>query len=126
VSLTSYYANAGLNYLLCNTSGASATVVYLALFTGDPTITPSLEVTAGEYARQPVTFQAPLNGETRNGTTLTFDTPVSGWGTLSYYALFDAATSGNMLFYEAFEETVNAASGVPITVAAGTLIVSLE
>lgn len=126
MGLTTYYSNAGLNYLLLNVSGASASTLYLALFTGDPTATPSLEVAPSDYARQAIAFVTPLNGETRNSADVSFGTPAEAWGTVSHYGLFDASTNGHMLFYEAFQEPVDVESGAPLIVGAGTLIVSLE
>ena len=83
------------------------TTVYAALFTADPTDAGSLtnEVTGGSYARVPITTAMGAFSLTTGIATLTtdvnFPTPTANWGTVSYLALIDALTVGNMLYKEA-------------------------
>jgi hypothetical protein len=78
----------------------SPTTVYVSLHTSDPTVngTAGTEVSALWYARQACTFAAQVTaGQTSNSGTITFPgvetTPV----TVTHFALWDAATLGNML-----------------------------
>lgn len=124
--LSPYYANIGLNYLLRNTGAASASTLYVGLFTGDPEVNTTTELVASGYARQTVTFVAPLAGATRNTADVNFGTLSVDWSTVLYYGIFDALTTGNLLASEAFEESFTALTGDTVTLAAGTLNVTLE
>ena len=73
---------------------------YLALFT----VTPSeagggTEVSGGAYARQAVTFGSPSGGTMKNSAEIVFPTATASWGTVKAWAIFDAASSGSMLWY---------------------------
>lgn len=73
-------------------------VVYAALFTAVSSAEAGTgtEVSASGYARQPVTFTAPTDGAGSNSAAVDFG-PLSGTGTVTHCALFDALTSGNPL-----------------------------
>jgi hypothetical protein len=53
------------------------------------------EISTGSYVRQPITIGA----DGKNSATVTFPTATADWGTVTACALFDAETSGHMLFY---------------------------
>jgi len=63
------------------------------------------EVTGEGYARQKVTFNAPvINTEQALSTNITdveFATAQTAWGTVTHIALMDAITGGNMLYHGA-------------------------
>lgn len=79
--------------------------VYVGLFTTSPTETTSgTEVATGAYARASVTnnatnFPASTDGTKSNGAEIVFPEATASWGLVSGFAVFDAATGGNMLFY---------------------------
>lgn len=83
------------------------TTVYAGLFTANPGDIGSQasEVTGGSYARQAITAAMGAFGATTGiGTLVTdvfFPTPTANWGTLTYIAVLDALTVGNMLYYQA-------------------------
>lgn len=78
--------------------------VYLALYTQVPTKTTTLgEVTGGSYARELVAFTAPASGESENTALITFTTATADWGAVSHYAIYDAVSGGNMIFYSKFD-----------------------
>jgi hypothetical protein len=102
-----------VDHFLRGTSYASPGQIYLALFTGDPTEAGTgpecnqsnypnyARVTTGATPSSAWT-EIDANGMTQNSGTLTFPavggaTPV----TITHWALFDALTTGNMLFYGA-------------------------
>lgn len=76
--------------------------VYISLHTSDPTADAlaATEVAGAWYDRQPVTFAAQTTaGQTSNSGAINYD-PVSGGPvTVTHYAIWDAATLGNMLYY---------------------------
>lgn len=76
--------------------------VYVSLHTADPTADAiaGTEVSAGWYARQAATFgaQSPA-GQTSNSNAITYNPVTSGPVTVTHFAVWDASTLGNMLFY---------------------------
>jgi hypothetical protein len=88
------------------------TAWYIALFNVTPTSAGGgTEVATGSYVRQPVTFAPPTLGATSNASPVNFPVPSLDWGYLPGVALFDAATTGNMLYFGVL--------GTPRTVYAG-------
>lgn len=80
---------------------------YLALFVADPTdnnVTAN-EVVAAWYARQQVTaWSAPVGSgsTTRNSNQITFPAVTNNAVTITHWAIYDAATTGNLLASGAF------------------------
>jgi hypothetical protein len=104
----------------------SPATVYVALFTTIPTDAstgttpaPGVEVTGGSYARQSVTnnatnFPAASAGSKSNGVAITWATPPSGnWGVVVGFAICDAATNGNILYWGAISPNKTINNGDP-------------
>lgn len=73
---------------------------YMALFTTSPGETGGgTEVSGASYARQQVAFGTPSNGQMVNSEAIEFPTATESWGTAVAWGLFDAASSGNLLWY---------------------------
>ena len=83
------------------------------------------EVNAPSYSRKVIIFNGPSNGITINSADVFFDQAQEDWGIISYYGVFDAATGGNLLFYDTllFNETVKA--GETLRIPAGQLQLSV-
>jgi hypothetical protein len=93
--------------------GAAPATTYVGLFTTAPTTDASAsytgtEVTGGAYARVAVTsasgWSAITGGSTApsqisNSGVITFPTPTVSWGTVVAIGIFDAATNGNLLWW---------------------------
>src|SRR5580692_11276739 len=98
---TYYLDNALLNAVLIDTSYTSPTAVYVGLYTVTPS--PSgggTEVSGSAYARQAVTFGTPTSGSLSNSAAVTFPAATgSGWGTISYFGIWDDVSTGNLLYY---------------------------
>ena len=100
MSKTNYLETALINHVLRNTAYSSPTTVYVGLFLVAPTEAGGgTEVTGSAYARQSVTFTAPAPGSTENEADVTFPIATGDWGTIVAFALFDAPTAGNMLYF---------------------------
>lgn len=98
---TNYLETALLNHVLRNTAFTSPTTIYVALFTVAPDETGGgTEVSGGSYARQTVTFTAPSPDSISNVSDVTFPVATANWGTIVAFALMDAASGGNMLYFE--------------------------
>jgi len=74
--------------------------VYVALYTVAPGVGGGgTEVAGGSYARQTVTLTAPVNGQCSNTADVLFPVASLSWGTIVSFALLDASSGGNMLYF---------------------------
>lgn len=95
--------------------------VYVALFTAAPSDAGGgTEVSGGSYARVAVApadanWSAPdaTGGLTDNVAAITFPTPTANWGQVTYFAIFDRATGGNMLIWGALTQAKTINNGDP-------------
>ena len=121
---TDYLEDAVISGVLRNSAYTPAATVYLALLTADPTDagTQTNEVSGGSYARQAIAFDAPSPaGETQNTALITFPTATGLWGTITHWAIADAATSGNYLYTGAWDAAKSVDSGDIVEVAIGEI-----
>ena len=124
--MSNYLENALVNATLRNTSYTSVATIYVALFTTDPTDAGSgTEVTGGAYARTSVTFAAPSNGASASSADVTFPTCTLTWGTVTHIGLYDASTSGNLLYYTPLDSSKLIETGDIFKIASGSLTVTL-
>jgi hypothetical protein len=126
-AISNYLENALINATLRNTTYTSPATVYAALFTSDPTDAGSgTEVSGGSYARKAITFAAPSNGVTTNSAAACeFDQATGSWGTITHFGIFDALTSGNLLYYGALTTSKTIASGDVFKFATSSVSVTL-
>ena len=88
------------DHVLRNVSYTSPTTVYVSLHTSDPTVngTAGTEISAAWYARQPAAFSVQVTaGQTTNSGTITYPGVATSAVTVTHFAIWDAATLGNML-----------------------------
>ena len=101
-AMSNYLENALINATIRNTTYTSPSVVYAALFTSDPTDAGTgTEVSGGSYTRKSITFGAPSNGASTNSAAVEFDQATGNWGTITHFGIYDASTSGNLLYHGA-------------------------
>ena len=97
---TYYLDNTFLNAALRQTPFTPPPTLYVALYTAAPTVSGGgTEVTGGGYARQTATFGAPSNGQTSNTGDVVFPIASVAWGTVVAFGILDAATGGNLLYF---------------------------
>ena len=124
--MSNYLENALVNATLRNTTYTSPATVYVALFTTDPTdANTGTEVTGGSYARTSVAFAAPSNGASASSADCTFPTCTSTWGTVSHIGIFDASTSGNLLYHTPLDTSKTIETGDIFKIASASLTVTL-
>jgi hypothetical protein len=93
-----FLENAMINHVYRNTAYTPPTAVYAALYTTDPTDADTgTEVTGGSYARQAITFGAPVNGVSSNTVEVVFPVATASWGTVTHGAIRSAVTAGDLL-----------------------------
>jgi len=124
--LSNYLENALINATLRATTYTSPATVYVALFTTDPTDANSgTEVSGGAYARTAVTFAAPSNGVTTNSADVTFPTCTLAWGIVTHIGIYDASTSGNLLYHTPLDASKTVDTADIFKISSGSLSVTL-
>lgn len=123
---SNYLENALINATVRATSYTSPATVYLGLFTSDPTdANTGTEITGGSYARQSITFASPSNGVTSNSADITFPTATADWGTVGWIGIYDALTSGNLLYHAPLTVSKTIGNGDTFKIATGNLTLTL-
>lgn len=116
-SKSDYLEAAVLNEVLGGTAFSAPATVYVALFTVAPSDSGGgTEVTGGSYARAAVTNNSTnwpnaSGGSKSNGTLIAFPAATASWGTVVAFAIFDASSAGNMLYWGSLTTSVAVASG---------------
>ena len=104
--LSNYLEQRLLNHAFRNTAYTPAAALHLALFTSNPTkANTGTEVTGGGYARRPIAFAAAaIEGgmmTIKNPAEIQFAVATADQGLVTHFGIFDAATGGNLLAFEA-------------------------
>jgi hypothetical protein len=124
--MSNYLENALINATLRNTTYTSPTTVYVSLHTADPTDAGSgTEVSGGSYVRKSATFAAPSNGVSASSADVTFDQATASWGTIGWIGIWDAVSTGNMLYHTALTTSKAIDTGDIFKIASGSLTVTL-
>lgn len=93
-----------LDWLMTTGSATRPTAWYVGLFTAAPSDSGGgTEVSGSGYAREAVTFAAASTpgGTTSNTGDVSFTAAGGNWGTITHIGIFDASTSGNLLWHGA-------------------------
>jgi hypothetical protein len=122
---STYLANAVLAWVKGTAMPTAPTTVYVALFNGDPTDagTGGTEVTTTIRAagRVAVTYGTVASKSMSNSAAVNFGNAASG-ATITHFAVFDAASAGNMLGSNPLSSGSGAvAAGAAVSFAAGAL-----
>ena len=139
-AFSNYQEGAIINGILRNVALTNPYAnLYIALFdaTGSPAAleagTLTGEITGGAYARLQVgaatglDFDDPvLTGITANSSDFTFVTATANWGDVTYMAIMDAATVGNVLFHGTLTVAKTVNNGDTFKFNAGDLTVTLD
>lgn len=125
-AMSNYLENALIDATLRNTAYTSPATVYVALFTSDPTDAGSgTEVSGGSYARQSATFAAPSNGASATNADIQFPQATGNWGTITHFGIYDALTTGNLLYHGQLTASKTIETGDVFKIATGNLTVTL-
>ena len=126
MSLTNYGERHLLALLKANDT------LYLALMTADADETGGgTEVSGGSYARQAVSLTDPATDGTgvtsmSNSAQIEFPTATASWGTVTGWALFDALTSGNMVWFGTLSASKAISVNDTILLHVGDLVLKAE
>jgi hypothetical protein len=124
--ISNYLEDALINGTLRATTFTAPAAVYVSLHTADPTDAGTgTEVSGGSYIRQAATFAAPSNGSSATDADVTFPQATGNWGTIGWIGIWDAQTTGNMLYHTALDTSKAIDTGDIFKIATGSLTVTL-
>lgn len=124
--ISNYLENALINGTLRGTTFTAPASVFVSLHTADPTDAGSgAEVSGGSYVRQAATFGAPSNGVSTTTADITFPQATASYGTVTHVGIFDAVSTGNLLYHSPLTTSKTIDSGDIFKIAAGSLTVTL-
>lgn len=99
--MTNFLSNSLANAAFRNTSYTSPATVYVSLYSTEPTTSTSgTEITGNGYARQSVTYSAPVEGLIESTGNVVFTCTGNDWPTVVAVGMTDADTGGNIMFFE--------------------------
>ena len=99
---SNYLENKVLDHFLGTSSTSAPSNVYVGLFTSDPTDAGSgTEVSGNGYTRKVAAFSAASSGSTSNSSAIEFTASGGSFGTVTHFGVFDASSSGNLLYHGA-------------------------
>jgi hypothetical protein len=129
--MSDFLENKIIDQLFRGQTAPTTTTLYVGLLTTAPSDTGGgTEASGGSYARVTVTSSlanwagtqsagstiasSGTGGQTSNNAAITFPTPSAGWGTVTHFGIYDAASGGNLLFWGALtiSKTINQADTV--------------
>lgn len=124
--MSNYLENALINATLRATNFTAPTTVYVSLHTADPTDAGTgTEVSGGSYTRKSASFAAPSNGVSATNADITFDQATASWGTIGWIGIWDASSTGNLLYHTPLTTSKTIDTGDIFKIASGSLTVTL-
>jgi hypothetical protein len=129
-SFSDYWENKILDHIFGKGSYTPPTI-YVGFSTADPTDsgTGLTEPSGNGYARVQTSasdWNTAANGSLNNAGNITFAQASGNWGTITHFALFDAATAGNMLAHGALSQSKSISESDMARFEAGDLQISLD
>jgi hypothetical protein len=128
MSFTNYLETEILDWAFTTGTATRPTAWHIGLFTAAPGETgggTEISTSGTGYGRQAATFS--VSGDTATTTAaIEWGTASTSWGTITHVAVFDAATSGNMLAYAALTTAKTIGAGDVFRIPAGDLDITLN
>lgn len=122
---SNYLENKVIDHFLGTSSTTAPSNVYMGLFTSNPTDANSgTEVSGNGYSRQVITFNAASSGSATNSSAETFTASGGNWGTITHFGIFDASSSGNLLYHGALTDDKVIEDGDSLVVASGAITIT--
>jgi|TARA_R100000479_G_scaffold136879_1_gene73469 hypothetical protein len=114
-----------LDHFTGTASTSAPSAVYLGLATASLQDDASgTELTGNNYTRKAITFASASGGSIASNSAVEFNSATGSWGDVSHWGIFDASSSGNLLFHGSFTASKTIASGDILKVASGSLTIT--
>lgn len=141
-AMSDYLENKLIDHVLRAQAYTSPATLYFALFTAAPSdsgggtevsgnnyarvgVTASLANFAGTQSAGSTTASSGTGGQSSNNAAINFPTPSGTWGTVTHWGIFDASTSGNLLFHDDLTTSKTINSGDPVSFAIAAMTITL-
>ena len=126
-----YVENQILNCYLNQTNITAPSNIYLGLFTSAPSDAGGgTEVSGTGFTRIEITDK--FSAASGTGGSLSSNADITGftadggdWGEVNSIGIFDASTSGNLLFYTALDSSATVNNGASFQISSGNLTVTV-
>jgi len=116
-----------LDHFTGTASTTAPSAVYLGLSTASLADDASgTELSGNNYTRKAITFASASGGSIASNSAVEFNSATGSWGTVSHWGIWDASSSGNLLFHGAFTASKAIATGDILKVASGSLTISAD
>jgi hypothetical protein len=117
-----------LDHSLGTASMTAPSNVYVGLHTGSPldNNSGSNEISGNGYTRKVAAFAAAASGSASTSGTITFDAATGNWGTITHISIYDATTTGNLMFHGAVTTSKTIETGDTFQISTGNLTISLD
>ena len=142
-AMTDYLENKIIDWFFRGQAFSPPGTAYVGLLTAAPSDnTNGTEVTGGSYARVGIaaalanwagtqsagstTASSGSSGTTSNNSAISFATPTANWGTITHFGVYDALTSGNLLFWGALSSAKAGFTGEAVAVQIRQLQVQID
>ena len=126
MSFSNFLENKVLGHVFGATPYTAPATLYVGLFTSSPGETGSgTEVSGGSYARQTIAFTV-TGSQASNTAAVEFPTATASWGTVTFAAIYDALSGGNLLAYGALTTSKTIDNGDVFRIPAGDFDINLD
>lgn len=126
MSFSNYLENKVLGHVFGGAAYTAPTTLYVGLFTSDPgEAGAGTEVSGGSYARQTITFTV-TGSQASSSAAVEFPTATASWGTITYAAVYDAVSGGNLLASGALTTSKTIDNGDVFRIPSGDFDIDLD
>lgn len=126
MSFSNYLENKVLDHVFGGSAYTAPATLYVGLFTSDPgEAGAGTEVSGGSYARQTITFTV-TGSQASSSAAVEFPTATASWGTITYAAVYDAVSGGNLLASGALTTSKTIDSGDVFRIPSGDFNIDLD
>lgn len=133
MSASNYLENAILDHIFGESTYSAPANIYVALCTTAPTDTSTgstlVEATYTGYARKSTAasdWGAASGGQVSNTGAIVFNPCTAGTSTVTHFALVDASSNGNVLFWGALTASLAVSAGITPQFAIGELDITAD
>lgn len=140
-AMSDYLENKLIDQIFRGQTAPTTSTLYVGLLTAAPsdtgggtevsgnnysraTVSSSLANWAGTQSAGSTTASSGTGGQTSNNNAITFATPSATWGTVTHFGIYDASTTGNLLFWGSLSISKTINSGDTVSFPAGSLTVT--
>jgi hypothetical protein len=139
--MSDFLENKLIDQIFRGESAPTTSTLYVGLLTAAPSDSGGgTEVSGNNYSRASVsstlanwagtqssgstTTSSGTGGATSNNGAITFATPSGNWGEVTHFGIYDAASSGNLLFYGSLTISKTINNGDTVSFPAGSLSIT--